>query len=678
MVSPDGVRAESVRLDEPPGPRRDHDESPAGLEPAAWYPEPTARSAADELPPAGLEPVAWYPEPGAAPGPDPDPREAPAGAGRPGPGGEATPYGSGTGGSRADPRSGFAAPVEPSGSGDIGRPLPPSAADAGEATFDTEALFREPAPSDRFGGGHGGDLEQMSPDGGVAVNWEPAAADAWDVPVDPEGKPKRQAVLSRESRLLLAGIIVSLLAVVAVATFREREVSHPSEWATSVQQMADWVSKTRKLPFEHPVTVTTLNGSDYDAAVANAGRPDDEKLRQELADQVAMWRALGAVQGNPSARLHAVTAQRPELGAFYDLERKRLVLRDGSDLARLREGLAGALSVALDDQRAKLGTLRSTGIDENPRFDVVLGTAALMRSDYARGHELTDPAQTVPSDDAQTDGTSAFLEMRPELQARLGEPFVQLVRDVDGVEAADALAPSPPVSSQQVMMPTAYFDGRGPLVSLQPTVPDGAEALGEGTLGAQTWYLLLAAHLEDPAAVNDALAFADRWAGDSYVAYRDPAGKVCVTDTLRGSDESATALLTIALRHWADTVPGGQIQVEAEGTDRVTVTGCDPGASADRGLQTTLDTAIAAAATRSELAANYYRQGTRIPNGVNGPVFEPPVAWCMGAEAVALAQPDQLAALAARREPTYRDLTLAAAGRCNSNMADQLFVDRGD
>ncbi len=492
-------------------------------------------------------------------------------------------------------------------------------------------------------------------------------------------------MLSREARLLLAGIILILFILAAGVELRDRGTPHPSQWAANTQEMADWVSKVRKVPFEHPVTVVTLDGGDYDAAVAEAGRPSASSVRQGLTEQTAMWRALGAVQGDPAARLQVVAAQRPELGVFYDLDHQRLVLRGGTDGEMLREGLAGALSIALDDQRGDLSSLRSTSISENPRFDVVMGTAALMRSDYVRRRDAPSAKQgnAAGHDDASTTGAPADAETalpaaRTDLQTRLGAPFVELVRDVRGVAAENALVEAPPVASQQVMLPMAYFDGRGPLVGPQPEVPDGAQKLDEGTIGAQTWYLLLAAHLDGENARDEALAFVDRWAGDAYVAYRKTDGRVCVSDVIRGSDESQTVLVTGTLKRWRDAMPGRDIEVTPDGTVSTRVTACDPGPSADQAIRGDLATAVTAAVTRSRLAAGYYHDGKKIPNGVNGPVFEPHVAWCMGAEALALAQPDQMEALASRRGGTYRDLTLAAGARCNSNMADQLFVEHGD
>lgn len=672
----------------PTVPEGDHDDVTAVPTPTG---EPDDSSWVFDGGPAGLDPVSWYPEPGTAAPPEPDDAFAgptTGGSGwnadltSPTPSGQdpagASPWGTGSPWDAPDP-AGTAEDLLP--------PPGPDPANVDGDRFDPDGLFGDPReaplPPPPAADDFTQDLQPVAPAGEVAVNWQPAGADAWDVPVKTDGTPKRQAVLSRESRLLLAGIVLVLFVLAAGIALRDRDSGHPTQWASNAQEMADWVAKSRKLAFKHPVAVVTLGGGDYDAAVAEAARPADAGTRKKLADQTAMWRALGGIEGDPSATISAVSAQRPELGAFYDIDTKRLVVRDGADTQDLREGLAGALSVALDDQRTNLSSLLSTSITENPRFAVVLGTAASTRADYVRQRDEKDAGDTDGEATSSDAGATAegsdrtLLEALPTLATDLGEPFVRLVRASRGTTAAATLAPSPPVSSQQVMLPMAYFDGRGPLVVSGPEVPDGAKKLDEGTIGAQAWYLLIAAHLDDAGSLGDALDFADRWAGDSFVAYRRNDGSVCVTDVLRGSDVSQTGLLSGALLKWKQAQPSGRIEVKADLSDSVTVTACDPGATADQGLDGDLDTAVTTAVTRSRLAAGYFEQGKKIPNGVNGPVFEPHVAWCMGDQAVALAQGDQLADLASRSGTTYRDLTLAAGARCGSNMADQLFVDHG-
>ncbi|MBS1847170.1 MAG: hypothetical protein JST73_02745 [Actinobacteria bacterium] len=603
--------------------------------------------------PSGLEPVSWYTEPGqGSPGADASSVDA----------GRGSPVDSGS--------------FEMAGAPDPGSPPPPPPPQAeGDQEiadrFDPNALFAEPEPepAPTFG-------SDLQPATDFAVNWEPAAADVWDTPVEPKGHAKRESVLSREARMLIAGIVIVLVAVAAIITFRSRGDNYPAEWASNVEQVAQWVSKSRGLNYAHPVAVTTLDASAYDAAVTAAEAPRSDSDKSRVADQVAMWRALGAVQGTPSLASAVIVAQRPQLGAFYDLAGKRLVLRNGTDLSTLRVGVAGALSIALDDQRTNLSSLRSEGIGEDALFDVVMGTASLVRSDYARSqtkeHGAASDAVAVG---VRPDAKNDFFAERAAMRTGLGAGFVQLVRDVQTRHAANQLALAPQMSAQQVMFPLKYLVGQGSLAVDQPPVPSGANVLDKGSLGAQSWYLLISGHLADPSEVAGALNFAELWAGDAFVAYRRPDGHVCVADAIRGATDSDGAQLAGTLQSWRGTMAGAKVTVDASGAV-VTVTGCDPGPSVQRGLRDTSALAVSVATTRSDLAAGYYLAGTKIPNGVNGAVFTPDQSWCMADNAVRSASPAQIPRLARRAEPTYRDLTIAAGAACNTNNAPQLFANQ--
>ncbi len=674
----------------------DADGEPVGslvpLEPAepTWAPGP-APGLADDGPgdatndedswgTTGLDPVDWYPEPTGPPDLDPSAGTDPSGA------------------VTSDDEAGFEG-WSPMPIGDAPPPPvpePPEGADEAPGfdgeLFDPGAIFRDPEPGDRPGVGRdleqvpepgdrpgvGRDLEQVPEPGDLAVQWEPAAADAWDTPVEPEGRPRGQAVLSREARILLMGLILVIVVAGAALWLKDDEAGHPSEWAPNVQGVADWVAETRGLAFDHKVAVVALTPDEFDASVEHAARPEDDSVRRELTDTVAMWRALGAVEGNDDARLSWVGAQRPELGAFYDLDSGKLNLRSGADVDRLGVGLAGALSVALDDQHGDLSAFRETGIDENPVFDVVAGTAALMRGEYSDSRSATDgratddPERLPDLDDAGAD--VGFLEVQPVMQTGLGQGFVQFVRASEGVEAGNALATSPPVSSQQVMFPLAYLSGRGPLGIDAPQTPEGTELLDSGTVGAATWYLLLAGRTADHGDLGDVFDFAQRWAGDQYVAYREADGRVCVTDVLRGADESDLRSLTASLGSWAAAVPGDRITVEAAGDLGVAVTGCDPGPDAEQSLAGSYGDSALTAIVRARLAAGYYAAGTEVDNGPNPPIFTPETAWCMARTAAERSPSLELWQLMRENGATYEQVTLAAGQACGSHLVDQLFA----
>lgn len=621
--------------------------------------QPEDGTIADAWGTTGLDPVDWYPEPG----------DADVGRGDPV---AASPWG----GDDAFVGSADDAPAAPPGwqTDDAG-----SSPESEDERFDPGAIFRDPDPPQP--GGFGQDLEPVAGAGELAVHWEPAGPDAWDTPLEPEGKPKGQAVLSREARLLVMGIIVILAIIGVTKLWLDRDAGHPAEWAPNVQQVADWVAKHRKLTFDHKVPVQTMPPAEYDAMVAEAGRPDDDSIQQQLTDEVAMWRALGGVEGNPETRLDWVLAQRPDLGAFYDLDSGELRLRQGTPQDRLGPGLAGALSIALDDQRGDLDTLRDGGIAENPTFDVVDGTAAFMRTEYARTSDPEGGGAGELPQISEADGSGddlEFLTVRPTLRSWLGSGLVRFVEAKDGVEAVNELVVDPPTSSQQVMFPLYHLSGRGALSVEPPTVPEGAEVLESGTLGAPTWYLLLAAHATDADGVTDALTFAQRWSGDQFVAYREADGRVCVADVLRGADEADARTLTTWLEAWRDTMPAGRIDVETRSGLDVSVTACDPGADADQAFGGYLASAAFTAIVRPQLAAGYYAAGVEVDNGPNPPIFTPEVAWCMGEKATSGSPTPVLWKLLTGTGADYERVTLAAGRECGSHLVNQLFADNDD
>ncbi len=552
------------------------------------------------------------------------------------------------------------------------RPPPPTTApsepdlDDGEH-FDPEAIFRDPGPDV---GGAVGEVG-FAADDDESVNWQPAGPDVWDTPVEPTGKPKGQAILSRESRLLLLAIVFLLVVAVAVTQIRDRQKNYPAAWAPDVNGIASWVASERKLDFAHPVAVEALSSGAYDSAVRQAETPADADARQAIQQRDAKWRALGALSGAPAPALAIIAAQAPSNGAFYNPMTNKLVLRRGTDSSQIAYATAGALSVALDDQHGDLSSLADPGIAENPLFAVVAGNADLIRSEYAASRPATERASLQRL--AQVAPKDGFLAIQRDMQTRLGRSIISLVHDVKGNDAANALTKDPPASSQQVMYPLTFLDGQGPLTGTEPEAPANTETLESGTLGAQSWYLVVAERL-DPA---PATTLAKLWAGDHFVTYRKTNGTVCLTDVIRIGDPTDTATVTTVLNRWADTIPDHRVTVSSDGGNLVTVAGCDPGAAAHQGVTHSAALAAKTATVRSDLAAGYYRKGTKIPNGPNGPIFTPKVAWCVADNAVANARPDDLDALVSQKGPVYEQLTKAAGVSCDTHMVDQLFTATG-
>jgi hypothetical protein len=599
-------------------------------------PAPVVSGADDDLGPSGLDPVSWYTDPSHDAG--------------------STPGSSGDGQASSGPslfgdRTGGAA------AGAAG------ASQAG-ATFDAGAIFRDdPEPA-----AAAGTLQRQAPPGEVAIAWTPAA-DAWNEPAEPEGTPKGQPVLSRETRLLAFGILALVVIGLLANAALERRNNFPANWTPDVQGVASWVSSRRDLPFKHPISVRTVDANEYAREVAMAQTAPDDKAKQALADRVAALRALGAVEGNPAATMTPALLAEAGSGAFYDVRKGRLVLRAGTNPAQLKAAVAGALSMALDDQYADLSGVDSTSLSENTLASVVAGGADLVRTEWVAAQPADVRAELTAQEARSRPIGTSFERARARLAVGTGRSLVQLVRDVRSTDDLNQLTELPPGSDLQVLDPTVYLDGQRPLVVDAPAVPADATRLDSGTVGAATWYLLIAERLD----AQRAFAAVDGWSGDSFVTYRKANGQVCISDVLRAADETTAGSLLGVLQAWQSKVPGDHIKSVERNGDLVNVSACDPGGSAQQELSNGYDNVVQAAVTRSSLAASYYEDGTKVPNGPNGPIFTPAQVWCMASRVVSESHADELADLAVGKGSRYRALTLQAGAACGSNLVGQLF-----
>ncbi len=92
-----------------------------------------------------------------------------------------------------------------------------------------------------------------------------------------------------------------------------------------------------------------------------------------------------------------------------------------------------------------------------------------------------------------------------------------------------------------------------------------------------TWYLMLAERLPLP----QALAAADGWGGDAYVAFTE-SGNTCARMTYAGRTAADTARMDGALQAWVAAGPGSAASVTRVGNE-VRFQSCDPGETAQVG-----------------------------------------------------------------------------------------------
>jgi hypothetical protein len=135
-----------------------------------------------------------------------------------------------------------------------------------------------------------------------------------------------------------------------------------------------------------------------------------------------------------------------------------------------------------------------------------------------------------------------------------------------------------------------------------PAARAGEKKFDSGELGVLTWYLMLAERLP----LQDALAAADGWGGDAYVAF-ERHGESCVRTTYRGRTKGAGRHMFSALRRWVAAAPGPPSAVRRNGAT-VSFESCDPGTAVHVGMDAS-QRAVGLVATRTSLGVAVLRSG---------------------------------------------------------------------
>lgn len=565
-----------------------------------------------------------------------------------------------------DPVSWYTEPTQ----GEAPAPPPPTPPDAPSAPlFDPTTLYDDPAdPTPHTAPPPPEPGNQIAP----VFNFQPAA-DGWASEDRTDLQTlKGQPALSREVRLLALGILLFALVAIVYNVLGRGDDSHPSSWPSELTSIAAYVSKDRGIEFKHPVPVDILNESDYQQALANSANVGDKDAAQQFADLAAAYRSLGLISGTPDAKFaRAVLAHKGD-GVFYNLSEKRLVVRGGSMSTQDQASAARALSIALDDQWFDLDELRKTVVPDSPLLAAVAGTADLVGTGYvnalSKSTSKTPPVTeaTLLGPDADADDFLAALTSAP---ARLGPPFAQAVRDVQGIKELNKAIEVPATSDKSIFQPPTFMRGASPLSTNVPALPPGAKEISEGSFGTTGWYLLLSSRID----TTQALDAVDGWGGDSALVYRRPDNVVCTALTVRGVNGNATSVLLAALQSWKSHLPAGRdVTVTQEGND-VKVEGCDPGADAEIGDVSPAGSNLSLPVLRSRMAAMYYQIGTTIENGPNGAIITYDEAWCIADRMVRRTDVAGVVKRVLAHDDFYAEMVLKDAKACGSTLAYQFF-----
>ena len=433
-------------------------------------------------------------------------------------------------------------------------------------------------------------------------------------------------------------LVVALVGCVAMAlriVARDAEgPGHPRKWDSRVQPYADVVERERGLEFKHPVYVDFLSDKAFNKQVVADKEDLTDEDRVEIEQATGQFRALGLVQGDVDVFDSVNELSSSAVIGFYSFDDERIRVRGTELTPEVQSTLVHELTHALQDQYFDVGT----------RFDLVKDddTAAaayrtLVEGDARRvetawresldkksrkaleaalaeqGAQVAEDAKDVPE----------VLKTLMAAPYEFGEAMLRVAVAERGDTAVDGLFRVPPTTEEHQLDPwTLVQDRQAPLPVRKPRLMPGDESIDDGPFGAIGWLIVLGERL--PA--KQALAAADGWGGDSYVAFeRD--GTTCVRINYRGDTPQDLREMDAALNAWVAESPAGSSNVERKAqATLVKFESCDPGTTAPQ------KAAVGGAADAVQLAlGRTYLSATLLKSGLS-----PDVARC-GAERLVLA-----------------------------------------
>jgi hypothetical protein len=394
--------------------------------------------------------------------------------------------------------------------------------------------------------------------------------------------------------------------------------TYPKAWDSRILPYTKIAEKQRGLIFKHPVAVRFLPPQEFEKTVTTDDKELDNADRTELKQFTGLMRALGLISGNVD--LFAALNDFSGAGtlAYYSFEDKRITVRGQRITPAMRSTLVHELTHVLQDQyfdigdrMAKLGKDDGPDTGEESVLDAIIeGDATRVESNYrnslrAKQRKALDAGQHDESAQAM-----ARMKKVPKVVVSmmtspytLGEGLVTAVAQDGGNKAVDDLFRDPPTHETALLDPLSVVnrDTSADKVSV-PKLGKGEKKFDSGEFGVLTWYFMLAERLP----LKEALAAADGWGGDSYVAFQR-GDKTCARLAFQGDTGKDTDRMYSDLRQWTSRSPRGSAEVTRVGKV-LQLESCDPGTTGRLGKDAS-ENAITLVATRAGLGIGLLKAG---------------------------------------------------------------------
>lgn len=361
-------------------------------------------------------------------------------------------------------------------------------------------------------------------------------------------------------RVAIALIVVLIGDLIGITVLpRPITLSAPGELRDVVPELQRFVEEARGRRFHRPVKIERSD----DLGRFSAGfqqtdvTPEEQKEREEVIDQAAMYRALGLVDRSYDP-LAATKSLSDEVLGVYDPVRHRLLVRTGPVTPRMRMTLVHELTHALDGEHHELRfSERSDRLiaDESAKSFRALaeGSAVYVEEKYRASLSDEERAAIQAARSAPPATIPEALLLLASYPYSAGSAFVEQIIELEGKDGVDRAFDDPPETSEQVLNVDRYLADEPPRPVVKP-LPRGRQIVERGVFGE----LLLRLVVAITAGREAAIQVGTGWGGGRYVAWRENAD-VCVAVTLVMDTQQDTDELLAALGQWASTKPRSKV-----------------------------------------------------------------------------------------------------------------------
>ncbi len=318
----------------------------------------------------------------------------------------------------------------------------------------------------------------------------------------------------------------------------------------AVAQAESFVSASRGLRFEHPVTVRLLRSAEFNDLLGADYQPSAAE-RARGARLFDILRALKLIVGHPDP-VRAAQARVETTSGLYSPQLHELFVRGQTINPQVRLVLAHELTHALDDQHFHLRAGPANFDDATFAYAALVeGDAVVVASRFYATLSPADKQAITAIAQAQSPAVRSARAPIPPALLRIqqfpytsGQSFISALVAAGGEDRIDGAFSSPPKTTAEILYPDRSLAGsRGPHVA---TPSAGGRVIERGHLGA----LVTSLALERLMPRQQATAAVSQWAGDAFVAWRHGA-MTCVRDRVRSLDGRADGALESALREWS-------------------------------------------------------------------------------------------------------------------------------